>query len=87
MLDDMQEYYGDCLKRLTEAGTGQQYFQNVIPKSLWSSVEQAYSNGAYEKGYVTRALETLQMENFAIQLQVDDIGGGYYRIYHSIVTW
>ena len=64
-----------------------EYFQNVIPKSLWPSVEQAYSNGAYEKGYVTQALETLEMENFAIQLQVDDIGGGYYRIYHSIVTW
>lgn len=87
VLDDMQEYYADCLKQLTEAGTGQQYFQNVIPKSLWLSVEQAYSNGAYEKGYVTQALEKLKMENFAIQLQVDDIGGGYYRIYHSIVTW
>lgn len=87
VMDTMQEYYADCQTQMVEVGTGQQYFSNVIPKSLWSSVEQAYSSGAYENGYVKESLKQLKKDYFAVQLQLEDIGGGYYRIYHNIVTW
>ena len=87
VLDDMTEYYADCLKQMVEVGEGQKYFTNVVPQSLWSSIEQAYASGKYEEGYVNEGLKKLDMDYFAIQLQIDDISGGYYRIYHNIVTW
>lgn len=87
VMDDMKEYYADCLKQMVEKGTGQKYFTNVVPASLWPTVEAAYGDGDYEKGYVTEALKKLDMDYFAIQMQVEDLSGGYYRIYHNIVTW
>lgn len=87
VMDNMQEYYTDCLNQMVKVGDGQKYFTNVVPESLWDDVEQAYGSEGYKKGYVTEALKKLGKEHFAIQLQVDDLSGGYYRIYHNIVTW
>ena len=85
--DTMQEYYEDCQKLMKDAGTGDRQFINVIPQSLWSSVERAYNSGDYWKGYVEQALKDMGVDNFAIQLQVQDLGGGYYRIYHNVYTY
>ena len=85
--DTLKEYYEDCRKLMKEAGKGDQQFSNVIPQSLWSSVERAYSTGDYWKGYVEGGLKDLGLENFAIQLQVQDLGGGYYRLYHNVLTY
>ena len=52
VLDTLEEYYEDCEKQLKQAGTGDILFTNVIPESLWPSVERAYSTGSHEKGYV-----------------------------------
>lgn len=87
VMETMSEYYGDCLKKMTEVGTGLQQFSNVIPESLWRDVEAAYNNEGYYKGYVDEALKKLGVENFAIQLQGERLGGGYYRLYHNISTW
>lgn len=87
VLATMEEYYADCLKQMTEAGSGEIRFSNVVPEVLWSSVERVYSDGSYKNGYVTKALEELDMEEFAIQLQGERLGGGYYRLHHSISTW
>ena len=56
-------------------------------ESLWKEIEQVYINEAYKEGYVKEALEKLGKENFAIQLQGQRLGGGYYRLYHNISTW
>ena len=32
-------------------------------------------------------LKNLGMEYFAIQPQLVDIGDGYYRVYHNVVTY
>lgn len=85
--ETMQDYYADCLKLLKEAGKGEKTFINVIPESLWSAVERAYSNGDYHKGYVEEALKELGVENFAIQIQAQRLGGGYYRLYHNVYTY
>lgn len=87
VLDTVEEYYEDCRKRLEEAGTGEKQFDNVIPESLWSSLERAYSSGTYRKGYVDGALKKLGVENFLIQLQVQRLGGGFCRIYHNVYTY
>ena len=84
--DTMQEYYEDCQRLLREAGAGDRQFVNVIPESLWSSVERAYSSGDYWKQYVEPIMEELGIVNFVIQLQVEDLGGGYYRLCHNIYT-
>ena len=85
--DTMEEYYEDCGKLLREVGTGDRKFSNVIPKEMWSSVEQAYNNGAYRSGYVDDALEAMDAESFVILLEAQDIGGGYYRLYHNVYTY
>lgn len=85
--ESMKDYYEECLKLLKEAGKGEKTFQVVIHESLWSSVERAYSSGEYLKGYVDEALKELEVENFAIQIQTQRLGGGYYRLYHNIYTY
>lgn len=85
--DTLQEYYEDCRKLLKDAGTGERQFTNVIPESLWGSVERAYNNGDYWKGYVEQALKDMGAGDFAIQLQVQNLGGGFYRLYHNVCTY
>lgn len=87
VLDTVEKYYEDCKKRLEEAGTGEKQFTNVIPESLWNSLERAYSSGTYKTGYVDEALKKLGVENFLIQLQVQRLGGGYCRLYHNVYTY
>lgn len=86
VLETLEEYYEDCGEQLKEVGTGDRQFTNVIPESLWNSVERAYSSGSFRSGYVDDALEELEAEYFAIQLQVQRLGGGYYRLYHNVYT-
>ena len=86
-LNDLTSYYEDCKKQLTALGSGDRHFDNVVPKSLWGAIEQSYNTGAYEQGYVVDVLKSLGMQNFAIQLQIVDIGDGYYRVYHNVVTY
>lgn len=83
----MQEYYEDCEKLLKGVGKGDRQFTSVIPESLWSSVERAYNNGDYWKGYAEKALREMGAENFVIQLQTERLGGGYYRLYHNVYTY
>ena len=85
--ETVSEYYEDCLKLLKQAGKGDKQFSNVIPESLWYALEQAYGRGDYWKGYVNEALKALGVENFVIQLQVQRLGGGYYRLYHNVYTY
>ena len=84
---DLNSYYANCITQLSILGSGDQHFDNVVPKSLWSTIEQAYNTGAYEQGYVVEVLKKLGMENFAIQLQLVDLGDGYYRVYHNVVIY
>ncbi|MBO4981499.1 MAG: hypothetical protein J6C84_06345 [Lachnospiraceae bacterium] len=87
VIDSIEAYYADCLTRMTQAGSGQQQFTNVVPEYLWIVIEREYTEGRYQKGYVEKGLEELDMDNFAIQLQAQKLGGGYYRLYHNIATW
>ena len=84
---DLNSYYTNCITQLSILGSGDQHFDNVVPKSLWNTIEQAYNTGAYEQGYVAEVQKKLGMENFAIQLQLVDLGDGYYRVYHNVVTY
>ena len=60
---DLNSYYANCITQLSILGSGDQHFDNVVPKSLWSSIEQAYNTGAYEQGYVVDVLKNLGMED------------------------
>lgn len=87
IMDTMEKYYKNCGEQLKKEGSGDAHFNNVIPESLWSTVEKAYSNGDYWKAYVNDVLKELKVENFTIQIQVQRLGGGYYRLYHNIYTY
>lgn len=85
--ENMNDYYADCKRLLVAAGTGDKTFDNVIPESLWSAVERAYASGDYWNAYVNDALKELNAENLVIHLQVQRLGGGYYRVYHNVYTY
>ncbi|MCM1540992.1 MAG: hypothetical protein NC121_07005 [Blautia sp.] len=86
VLDSLEEYYKDCVEQMKTVGTGEQQFTNVVPESFWSAVENAYSSNAYWKGYVETVLKELKADHFAIQVQAQRLGGGYYRLYHTVYT-
>lgn len=85
--NSLKEYYEDCLAQMVDKGSGQQTFSNYVSKKVLKEVERSYGTGDYQKGYVEEGLKKLEKENFAIQIQVEDIGGNYYRLYHNISTW
>ena len=87
VIRSLDAYYKDCETKLTKAGTGQVQFTCCIPASLWQIIEDAYTSGSHKAGYVDNALKTLEVDNFAINLQVVRLGGGYYRLYHTVATW
>ncbi len=84
---DMDEYYADCKKKLVAAGTGDKHFTVIIPSSLFKSIESSYGKGDYKKGYVDEALKSLGMNRFSIQIQAERMGGGFYKLYHNVVSW
>ena len=85
-LDTLEEYYDDCEARMMELGVGERQFDNVVPASLWGLVESAYSSGAYWDGYVADTLKAMGAEKFHLHIQVQNLGGGYYRIRHNVTT-
>ncbi len=87
VMETLEEYYKDCLAQTVKKGAGMQQFTNVIPESLWRDVELLYNNENYKAGYADEALKQLNRQNFAIQLQGQRLGGGYYRLYHNISIW
>ena len=86
VMDTMEEYYADCKTQMRIIGVGDGQFSNVVPSTLWSTVELAYSLGSYKTGYVNDILNEFGADNFYIQLQVQDLGYGYYRVYHNVLT-
>jgi len=85
--DTMDAYYKECLTQLKKVGKGDKQYSIVIPESLWNSVERAYVSGEYWKKYVEDALKELEAENYTIRIQVERLGGGYYRVYHNVYTY
>ena len=87
VMDTLDKYYADCLKQMKKVGSGKQQFTTIIPKSLWPTIEEEYSDGGYKKGYVNESLKELKMEEFAIQLQTERINNYFYRLHHNVSTW
>jgi hypothetical protein len=86
IMDTLDKYYADCKAQMIAAGKGNIEFSNVIPESLWSTIERVYSDGSYKEGYANAALKEMKADDFVIQLSTERLGGGYYRITHSIYT-
>ncbi len=84
---NLTDYYADCLKKMKAAGAGQISFQNIVPTSLYNTLETEYGKGNHKNGYITEALKSLGMNHCDIQLQAQRLGSGYYKIYHNIYSW
>ena len=87
LMDTMEEYYADCAAQMRLIGVGDGQFSNVVPVSLWKTVELAYSVGSYKNGYVNDILKEFGVEEFYVQLEVQNLGSGYYRIIHNVLTY
>jgi hypothetical protein len=87
VITTLDAYYNNCYTQLVNLGSGDRQFTNVVTYVEWIVIEQEYTSGRYEDGYVKEALKKLGMDRFAIQLQAENLGDGYYRLYHNVVTW
>jgi len=83
----MDEYYKECALQLRKVGVGDQEFYVNIPDYLWSSIENAYMKGDHMKAYASEVIKEFKVDNCVIQLQVQRRGGGYYRVYHNVLTY
>ncbi len=83
----LEDYYADCKTKLIAAGSGDRHFICIVPAALFSKIEKEYGNGGYKKGYVEESLKSLGMNHFSIQIQAERMGGGFYRLYHNVVSW
>ncbi len=86
-LPSLQDYYRDCKVQLVSCGMGDHCFYNVVPESLFRTIESEYGKGNYLTGYMESALKTIGASNCNIVLQAERLGGGYYRIWHSVYVW
>ncbi len=86
-LKELKDYYTDCKKQLVSCGKGDHTFYNLVPDSLFKTIESEYSKGNYWNGYMDSALKTIGAENCNICIQAERVGGGYYRIWHNVYVW
>ncbi len=87
VLDTMEEYFEDCREQMKIVGVGECTFSNVVPASLYPAVERCYTTGSYWNDYADESMKDLGVDHFLIQLQVQDLGGGFYRVYHNVLTY
>ena len=83
----LKDYYDDCKVQLVSCGMGDHTFYNVVPESLFKTIESEYGKGNHRSGYMDSALKTIGASNCNIVLQAERLGGGYYRIWHNVYVW
>ncbi|MCR4793106.1 MAG: hypothetical protein K5871_10155 [Lachnospiraceae bacterium] len=86
-LPSLEDYYRDCRIQLVSCGMGDHCFYNVVPESLFRTIESEYGKGNYLTGYMESALKTIGATNCNIVIQAERLGGGYYRIWHNVYVW
>lgn len=82
VLNSLEDYYIDCYSQLTALGTGSAEFQNLIPKSLWSQIQDAYNSGSYKQGYGDRILQDLEAGSYQVSIEATELQGDYYLLRH-----
>ncbi len=83
----LQAYYDDCRVQLVSCGKGDHRFYNVVPESLFRTIESEYGKGNHLSGYMNSALKTIGAADCNIVIQAERLGGGYYRIWHNVYVW
>ena len=83
----LKDYYDDCKVQLVSCGMGDHTFYNVVPDSLFKTIESEYGKGNHLTGYMNSALKTIGASNCNIVIQAERLGGGYYRIWHNVYVW
>ena len=83
----LSDYYNDCKKQLVSCGMGDHCFYNVVPESLFRTIESEYGKGNHLSGYMNSALKTIGASNCNIVIQAERLGGGYYRVWHNVYVW
>lgn len=86
-LTTVQDYYKDCKVQLVSCGMGDHRFYNVVPESLFRTIESEYGKGNYLTGYMDSALKTIGATGCNIVIQAERLGGGYYRVWHNVYVW
>ncbi len=87
VLTSVQDYYRDCKVQLVSCGMGDHRFYNVVPESLFKTLESEYGKGNYLSGYMDSALKTIGATNCNIVIQAERLGDGYYRVWHNVYVW
>ena len=87
VITSLSAYYNDCKVQLVSCGKGDHCFYNVVPASLFNTIESEYGRGNYLNGYMNSALKTIGATDCNIVIQAQRLGAGYYRIWHNVYVW
>lgn len=86
VVDTIEDYYNRCNEQMIAAGIGKKQFTLYIPQKMYEALQDAYGTGDYEEGYATSAMEKMGAYDFAIQLQMSNMDGGYIKVVHNVST-
>lgn len=80
---NLEDYYGLCLKQLTQEGVGEHTLLLMIcGDAVMDQVREAVDSGAYKRGYLEQAVEALGLNGYkySLQLTTQELSGGYYLL-------
>lgn len=83
----IEDYYKTCLEKMVALASENQHFYVIIPENLYRNVESDYGLGVQEKEYLNEVMKKLGKTQYDMQLQVQRLGKGFYKIYHNVSLW
>lgn len=83
-LFNLEEYYTDCYAQIRELGKGSIEFVNLIPASLWKTVENAYNTKDYRSGYADRVMKDTGATSYQVSIEAEELKGDYCLLRHTI---
>ncbi len=85
MIKDIDAYYDDCRKQISEHGIGQYSFENVIAtEALIQEIYAKYSNNDYVDGYMNEVLNEIGALSYDMNLVVEELEGKHFRLTHEV---
>ncbi|MGL5259631.1 MAG: transglutaminase domain-containing protein [Lachnospiraceae bacterium] len=81
----IEEYYTKCLSlALVQKEKDSISFEVIIGDNILEDVKKAYQDNAYQNGYVNRLMDEIEADSLSVNIESENLGSGYYKLYHTI---
>lgn len=85
VLHSMDDYYDDCYSQAVQADSSPVVFYNVITgMDMWKQLYSAYQGNGYQDGYVKQVLADTNASSCSVQVDGQELQGGYYLLKHTM---